>query len=144
MTSSQPPTGNGDPRGRKRRLLVLDSHRYQKVFEALLGDDYELLATDKAGEAVVIAASRDPDVILLCSSTEGSDGVAVAKLIRQSTPSIAPILLILTSDRPSLRREAREAGCSGFLIKPIDPEKLRSQIAECLNGGHSGLVANRE
>jgi CheY-like chemotaxis protein len=114
-------------------LLVLDTSRYQKLFDAILGQDYELLATDQPGEAILIASSENPDLILLSHSTETPDGIMVAKEIRESTSSMAPILIMLTADRPTLRREAQKAGCNGFLIKPVDPEKLKSQIKQWLS-----------
>jgi two-component system, cell cycle response regulator DivK len=116
----------------KPRLLVLDNTRYQKLFDAVLGSDFELLTTDDAGHAVLLASTENPDLILLSYSVENSDGIMVAKEIRETAGSPAPILLMLTSDRPTLRRQATNAGCNGFLIKPIDPEKLRAQIADWL------------
>ncbi|HEX8183344.1 MAG TPA: response regulator [Blastocatellia bacterium] len=136
MTSSVPAdrTTNTSRQGTSRpRLLVLDTSRYQKLFDAILGQDYELLATDQPGEAILIASSENPDLILLSHSTETPDGIMVAKEIRESTSSMAPILIMLTADRPTLRREAQKAGCNGFLIKPVDPEKLKSQIKQWLS-----------
>ena len=118
---------------RKPRLLVLDTSKYQKLFDAILGHDYELLSTDQPGEAILIASSENPDLILLSHSTDTPDGIMVAREIRESTSSIAPILIMLTSDRPTVRREAQKAGCNGFLIKPVEPEKLKSQIQQWLN-----------
>lgn len=127
-TSSMTRQGSNKP-----RLLVLDTNKYQRLFDAILGHDYELLATDQPGEAVLIASTENPDLILLSHSTETPDGLMVAREIRETTSSIAPILIMLTSDRPTVRREAQKAGCNGFLIKPVDPEKLKSQIEQWLN-----------
>jgi DNA-binding response OmpR family regulator len=115
-------------KSKKPRLLVLDATNYQKLFDAILGHDYELLSTDQPGEAIMIASSENPDLILLNHTAEKSDGITVAREIRETASSIAPILLMLTSDKPTLRREAQKAGCNGFLIKPFDPDKLRNQL----------------
>ena len=112
----------------KPRVLVLDTLMYLKLFDAILGQDFELLATDNPGEALLIASTQDPDLILLSHTTGKTDGVIVAKEIRDTALSTAPILLMLTSDKPTVRREAQKAGCNGFLIKPFDPEKLKFQI----------------
>jgi CheY-like chemotaxis protein len=111
---------------------VLDTTRYQRLFDAILGHDYELLATDQPGEAIMIASSENPDLILLSHSTETTDGIMVAREIRETASSIVPILMMLTTDLPTLRREAQKAGCNGFLIKPVDPDKLKSQIEQWL------------
>jgi two-component system KDP operon response regulator KdpE len=133
MTSSQ--TGqNSVPvsRQQKARLLVLDTVKYQKLFDALLGRDYELFVTDSSDEALLIASSKGPDLILLGNCEEVTEGIEVARLIRERVDSPPPILLMLTADKPSLRVEAQKAGCAGFVIKPIDPEKLKSRIEEIL------------
>ena|SRR5215471_6360912 len=116
----------------KPRLLVLDTIVYQKLFDAILGEDYQLLATEDPGEAITLAAAENPDLIMLSHSVGKADGIMVAKELRETLCSKAPILLLLTSDRPTLRREAQKAGCNGFLIKPIDPDRLKSQIEEWL------------
>jgi two-component system KDP operon response regulator KdpE len=111
---------------------VLDTVKYQKLFDALLGRDYELFVTDSPDEALLIASSKGPDLILLGNCEEVTEGIEVARLIRERVDSPPPILLMLTADKPSLRVEAQKAGCAGFVIKPIDPEKLKSRIEEIL------------
>ena len=128
MTTEDQAEKNGSSKSKKPRLLVLDTSKYQKLFDAILGHDYELLATDKPGEAILIASSESPDLILLNHTAEKTDGITVAREIRETASSIAPILLMLTSDKPTLRREAQKAGCNAVLIKPFDPDKLKSQI----------------
>jgi CheY-like chemotaxis protein len=128
MTTENQAEKNGSSKSKKPRLLVLDTSKYQKLFDAILGRDYELLATDKPGEAILIASSESPDLILLNHAAEKTDGITVAREIRETAASIAPILLMLTSDKPTLRREAQKAGCNGVLIKPFDPDKLKFQL----------------
>lgn len=118
---------------KKPRVLVLDTNMYLKLFDAILGQDFELLATDEPGDAILIASTQSPDLILIGHTTGNTDGVTIAKEIRETASSTAPILLLLTSDKPTLRREARKAGCDGFLIKPLDPDKLKSQLDNWLN-----------
>ncbi|HVG18442.1 MAG TPA: response regulator [Blastocatellia bacterium] len=135
MTTSASANGKSNTskrRANRPRLLVLDTTRYQRLFDAILGHDYELLATDQPGEAIMIASSENPDLILLSHSTETTDGIMVAREIRETASSIVPILMMLTTDLPTLRREAQKAGCNGFLIKPVDPDKLKSQIEQWL------------
>jgi len=113
---------------KKPRVLVLDTTMYQKLFDAILGQDFELLSTDEPGEALLIASTQSPDLILLNHTTGKTDGVTIAKEMRETASSTAVILLLLTSDKPTLRREAQKAGCDGFLIKPLDPDKLKSHL----------------
>jgi CheY-like chemotaxis protein len=137
--TSEKGTGENDGKGldkaKKPRLLVLDTSTYQKLFDAILGHDYELLATDKPGEAILMASLENPDLILLNHTAEKTDGITVAREIRETSLSTAPILLMLTSDKPTLRREAQKAGCNDVLIKPLDPDKLKAQLDNWLKAG---------
>ena len=117
---------------KKPRVLVLDTLVYQKLFDAMLGQEYDLIVTDEPGKALLIITAESPDLILVANGVGKTDGITVAKEMRQTAQCEAPILLLLTSDKPTLRREAMKAGCNGFLIKPLDPEKLKSQLDEWL------------
>ena len=133
MTTKNQAEKNGSMKSKKPRLLVLDTSNYQKLFDAILGRDYELLGTDKPGEAILMASLESPDLILLNHAAEKTDGITVAREIRETASSIAPILLMLTGDKPTLRREAQKAGCNGVLIKPFDPDNLKLQLGIWLN-----------
>jgi CheY-like chemotaxis protein len=128
----------------KPRVLVLDTTMYQKLFDAMLGADYEILATDEPGEAILIASTENPDLILLNHAAGKSDGIAVAKEIRETALSIAPILLMVTSDKPTVRREAQKAGCDGLLTKPFDPDKLKPQLDDWLENSKQKAEGNTQ
>ncbi|HKP87534.1 MAG TPA: response regulator [Blastocatellia bacterium] len=113
---------------KKPRVLVLDTAMYLKLFDAILGKDFELLATDEPGEALLMASTENPDLILISHMVGKTDGVTVAREMRETASSTVPILLMLTSDKPTVRREAKKAGCDDFLIKPFDPDKLKSHL----------------
>ena len=76
--------------GARSRLLVLDTNKYQKLFDALLGHDYELLATDNAVEALLIASSQQPDLMLLSHSKETPDSILVGYNGGHALPSLLP------------------------------------------------------
>jgi two-component system cell cycle response regulator DivK len=117
----------------KPRLLVLENAKYQRLFDAILGSDYEILPTDSASEAVRLAHAASPDLILMSNALDSSEDLSTVRQMRQSLPPAVPILLVLSTDQPTLRRRAEQAGCNGFLIKPIDPDRLKSQIENWLN-----------
>ena len=123
--------------GSRPKILILDSVRSRKLFETMLGDGYDLLYTDDPEDALNLVPQKKPDLVLLNHSLSSSDGLTVAKKIREGDSREVPILLLMNGDRPTLRKQAAKAGCDGCVSKPIDPRKLLEQI-EGILGARSG------
>jgi len=63
----------------------------------------------------------------------GMDGLALIRALR-ALPDYAgvPILMLSTEHDDRIRDQAREAGASGFLAKPFDPEALMASVEALL------------
>ncbi len=88
----------------------------------------------KDGQAGLDAAARSrPDLILLDIQLPVMDGYAVARALRES-PELAatPIVALTSYAMPGDRDKALEAGCTGYIEKPIDPSTFASQIERFL------------
>lgn len=108
-----------DNRFMMRRLLEMAGYR---VVEAMNGE-----------EAVKLAKSECPQLILMDLSLPVIDGLAATRLIRklpgcQSTPIIA----VSAHDTSDFQSEAIEAGCNSYVTKPIDFNDLEELIAQLL------------
>jgi two-component system cell cycle response regulator DivK len=82
-----------------------------------------------------MARKLRPELVLLDIQLPGMDGYAVARGLRGmeemgSTPIIAVTSYAMVGDR----ERALEAGCNGYIEKPINPETFVSEIAEFLPG----------
>ncbi|SMH55825.1 response regulator [Azospirillum agricola] len=89
----------------------------------------------KAGYAVTEAADglaalalvnqRKFDCVITDLNMPGMDGLALTKAIRANAGNRAtPILLLTTEADPAKKAAGREAGATGWLVKPFNPEKL--------------------
>jgi CheY-like chemotaxis protein len=108
-----------DNRFMMRRLLEMTGYR---VVEAMNGE-----------EAVKLAKTESPNLILMDLSLPVIDGLAATRLIRklpefQSTPIIA----VSAHDTTDFQSEAIEAGCNTYVTKPIDFNELELLIAKLL------------
>ena len=108
-----------DNRFMMRRLLEMTGYR---VIEAMNGE-----------EAVKLAQSESPHLILMDLSLPVIDGLAATRLIRklpdfQSTPIIA----VSAHDTSDFQSEAIAAGCNSYVTKPIDFNELEELIGELL------------
>ncbi len=88
------------------------------------------------GPAGLAAASREhPALILLDIQLPGMDGYAVAKKIREARDlSGIPVVAVTSYAMAGDRERALEAGCTGYIEKPIDPGTFLSQIEQYLAG----------
>lgn len=94
----------------------------------------------KAGFAVDKALSGDeglsklkgglkPDLIITDLNMPGMNGIEFIKKVRgETTLRFVPILFLTTESQQSKRAEAKAAGASGWLVKPVNGEELLGAI----------------
>ena len=118
-------------------ILVIDDH-------PLVGDGISMMVKEithlqiltvcKTGkEALVFLEKTSPDVILLDISLPDIDGLEATRRIRASEANAKiPIVAVTSFAMTGDREKALEAGCNGYIEKPIDPETFLSSIARYL------------
>jgi two-component system cell cycle response regulator DivK len=81
-----------------------------------------------------IATQTEPDLILLDINLPEIDGYDLAKRFRE-TPNLSevPILAITANVMHGDRERTLEAGCDGYIQKPIDVDQLPEQVRAALN-----------
>lgn len=126
-----------DPSNRIIKILLVDDHAI--VRQGLrsyieLQPDMQVIAEGGNGfEAISLATTTQPDVILLDLLMPGLDGVEATRKIMQNHPQSR--ILILTSfgdDRQIF--PAISAGALGYLLKDIQPQDLITAIREVFQG----------
>jgi two-component system cell cycle response regulator DivK len=102
-----------------RRLLEMAGYH---VIEAMNGE-----------EAVKLAKTGSPRLILMDLSLPVIDGLAATRLIRK-LPELesVPIIAVSAHDTSDFQSEAIEAGCNSYVTKPIDFNELEELIAHLL------------
>ena len=100
-----------DNRFMMRRLLEMSGYR---VVEAVNGN-----------QAVEMATSVRPDIILMDLSLPQLDGLAATRRIRtQEGLGKVPIVAVSAHDSADFHAEALAAGCNEYVTKPIDFDQL--------------------
>lgn len=115
-----------------RVLLVDDSPVFLASASAWLEQQPDLLLVGTAcsgGEALAVAGSLEPDLVLMDAAMPGMSGFEATRLLTRRAR--APRVIIMTlSDSDVARCAARDAGADGFLHKPQLVEKLPALVAE--------------
>jgi two-component system cell cycle response regulator DivK len=107
-------------------LIAEDSTDGREMMQMLLGlKGYDVISAANGLEAVEAAFTNFPDLILLDLELPRLDGLAVTRNLRRH-PKFReiPIVVISGHDPAKHRQPALDAGCTDYLLKPIDFERL--------------------
>lgn len=119
------------------RVLIVDDHHVVRrglVFFLRTQKDLEIIGEAANGkEAVELAKSLQPDIILMDLVMPEMDGIQATKIIKQEQPAIKIMMLTSFSDQDHVI-PALEAGASGFQLKDIQPDELVTSIKKIIGG----------
>lgn len=107
--------------------------------------ELEVLGTSQEGEeGVEQMVKLLPDLVLLDLELPGIDGIEVTKRLKRRAPSIEVLILTSFDDEQKVY-EAMQAGASGYLVKRVGPDKIRSGIHDVMAGGTvlEAIIARR-
>jgi DNA-binding NarL/FixJ family response regulator len=114
-------------------VLIADDHRlFGQALEAILATDARLEVVGHAGdgaEAVQLALSARPDVILMDIAMPVMDGFEATKQIREQQPLACVLMLTGSNSRLDVDR-ARESGAAGYVTKDRIAAELVDAILE--------------
>jgi DNA-binding NarL/FixJ family response regulator len=121
-----------------RVLLADDETLVRSGFRALLerADDIEVVeeAADGA-EAVEYARATRPDVVLMDIRMPGVDGLeATRRITADQSLADVRVIMLTTFELDEYVFEALHAGASGFLLKDVEPDELRSAVRVVAQG----------
>jgi len=115
------------------RVLIADDHTlFAEALEAILAADARIEVVGRAtngAEAVELAASLEPDVVLMDISMPVMDGIEATARIRAGTPGTC-VLVLTGSNSPADVDAARRAGASGYVTKDRIAAELVAAILE--------------
>jgi len=101
-------------------VLLADDHALvRRGFRRLLEDDPDLVVVGEASngdEAITLAASLTPHVIVMDAAMPGTSGLAAIRVILERRPT-ARILMLSMHSEETLVRQAMAAGACGYVLK---------------------------
>jgi DNA-binding NarL/FixJ family response regulator len=129
------------------RVLVVDDHPLTRdaLGSLLAQGGFEVVGEAADGvEALDLAESLQPDLILLDLSMPGLDGLAALPRLRDAAPACEVVVLTASGTEENLLAAIR-GGAAGYLLKSEPPERIVAFLRGVANGeaALSGEVARR-
>ncbi|MGB9113154.1 MAG: response regulator [Acidimicrobiales bacterium] len=121
-----------------RILIVADEQGLLNEISAGVDDEgVEIIEALTSEHALELAASYEPDLVIADSQIQSRGGVALAfDLVHEESGGRLPhIAFLLLLDRRADVFLAKRAGVEGYLVKPLDPIRLRRAKEALLGGG---------
>jgi PAS domain S-box-containing protein len=115
----------------RRRVLVVDDNAdaAEALSRILRLQDQEVSVAYDGHVALQMALAMQPDIIFLDLDLPKMNGLEVARRLRAGSPIRPPLLVATTGfGQEADRRRTAEAGFDHHLVKPIDPQVLRSLL----------------
>ena len=112
------------------RILIVDDYPDNvEILEGVLCKDYQLATANSGEEALAIAPSFRPDLILLDVMMPGMDGYDSCRQLRAlMSLQHTKIVMVSAKAMASERLKGYEAGADDYITKPFDVEELRAKV----------------
>jgi len=119
-----------------RVMLVDDDELMRKGLSAVLSSDDRVEVVEEASDgrqAIQRARHARPDVVLMDVRMPELDGIAATRELLAERPD-ARVLILTTFETDDYIVGALRAGASGFLLKDVEPDELRSAVRVVAQG----------
>ncbi len=120
----------------KKKILIVDDERdvLSVLEKGLAGKGYLIITADNGEDAVMLAKSERPDLIILDLLMPGMDGTEVATKLKEHQQTKDIPVIFLTALLSKIEEEKYGQMIDGNIIfaKPFDSEELLTQIKKLL------------
>jgi two-component system chemotaxis response regulator CheY len=118
----------------KTVLTVDDSPSIRQMMHLALKDaGYEVRQASDGLEALEFARANTVDLVLTDVNMPRMDGITLVRELR-ALPSykLTPMLILTTESAHDKKMQGKEAGATGWLVKPFNPEQLIATISRVI------------
>ena len=128
----------------KESILIIDDNPINlKLARVLLtAAGYVVAVAGAAEEALATLATCHPDIILMDIQLPDIDGLELTRRLK-ATPELCDIIVVALTAfaMKGDAQKARDAGCSGYISKPIDTRTFANEVASYLTPERTAIFA---
>ena len=105
----------------------------QMVGQTLRAAGYEVIEAADGVQAFELAKDKVVDVVITDVNMPNMDGITlVAQLRTLPNYRLVPLLLLTTESSPERKAQGKQAGATGWMVKPFNPDQLLATLARVL------------
>jgi len=118
----------------KSVLIVEDNDLNMKLFNDLLqANGYETLQTKDGRDAIDMARTHRPDLILMDIQLPEISGIEITRILKADPDLKAiPVIAVTAFAMKGDEEKIREGGCEGYIAKPISVSSFLQTVAKFL------------
>ena len=116
-------------------ILIADDSSTMRclVRDALEADAHHVIEAVDGRAALVTAEATPADLVITDVNMPEMDGIALVRALRADPRyRFTPILVLTTEGGDAMKQKGREAGATGWLVKPFDAARLRQTVLQVL------------
>jgi two-component system, cell cycle response regulator DivK len=120
------------------RVLYIEDRPDNRMLvkRVLMAEDMEVIEAPNAYEGIDLAVAKVPDLILMDISMPGMDGYTATGEIRKiHALDRVPIVALTANVMKGDREKSMDAGCDGYISKPIDIDRFPDEIMKFIKKG---------
>jgi two-component system alkaline phosphatase synthesis response regulator PhoP len=120
----------------RRKILVVDDEASIRLLaSSILSEDYIVLKASDGEEAVSMARSQKPDLILMDILMPKVDGYSACHAIKRDVVTgVIPVVMVTALGQELNQKLAERVGADGYIVKPFSVHDLRGKVAPFLGG----------
>lgn len=108
------------------------------VKRVLMAEGFEFREADNAIDGIQMAVKDPPDLILMDINMPRLSGLSAAQQIREiEALNDVPVIALTANVMKGDREQTLEAGCDGYIAKPIDVDRFPDQVRQFVRVGRS-------
>ena len=118
---------------KKKILIVDDEPNVQRLYRAILSKKFEVFEAENGKEAIEIANTQKPDVILMDMMMPKMDGLTACHVIKNDPATkLIPVIMVTAIGFELNIRLSQQMGATGYVTKPFAPKDLLDKIQQVL------------
>ncbi len=116
-------------------LIVDDSATMrQMVAFTLTSAGHDVVQAEDANQALLSIQKTVPDLVITDLNMPGINGLDLVRALRKiASTQNKPILVLTTEADAQIKAEGRQAGATGWIVKPFDPQALLKVLPRVLS-----------
>lgn len=124
--------------GKAKILYIEDNFDNMTLVKRVLEiEGYEVIPAETGQEGLTKAFDRLPDIIITDINLPDIDGYQVTDTLKKDRKTAhIPVIAMTANVMKKDRENVFQAGCDGYISKPIDIDELPGQLENYLKGGH--------